>query len=231
MRNTNRILRIFMRIFAFGVLFLVTFGVFSLLLIAIEQPFFERRYREKVGIERPHLFIFPVLVISPVSGDKEYNVEIVFLENYSTIAPVEFPGWDKLGDSIDKAGGGYAVAKNSQYSFIIPQGQEKLLNKQISQNIPVYERTIRDASFKVTSLDGGRQLIKVSFWYGDRVDVVWYEATDKVVIPKHFFHYSENGYYLISHLKAFAAAIIVWIVGSIFYCKKKRRSQFTLSSD
>ncbi|GAG56019.1 unnamed protein product, partial [marine sediment metagenome] len=179
-------------------------------------PFFERRYREEVGIERPHLFKFPAVVIGIVGGDKRGNAEIVFLEVPSWGGSLNISGSGKLADFIDKAGSGYVLAKNSPYSFIIPQGQENFLSRQISQNPPVYGGSkLRDASFKVTPLDESRQLVKVSVWDSDRVDVVWYEATDKAVIPKHFLHYSENGYYLVCQLKALAAAIIVWIVGSI----------------
>lgn len=220
-------MRIFLRILALGFLFLVTFGVFSLLWIAIEQPSFERKYREKVGIERPHLFIFPAVVITAGGEGGSYKAQIVLLEDFSTITPQG----DNLADFTDKAGSGYVLVKNSPYSFLIPQGQENFLNRQIAQNPPVLERTIRKVSFKVTSLDKSRQFVKVSIWYGDRVDVVWYEATDRAVTPKYFFHYSKGGYWLISQMKTFAVTVIVWIVGLVFYRKKRRRSRLLTRED
>ncbi|GAH17420.1 unnamed protein product, partial [marine sediment metagenome] len=61
------------------------------------------------------------MVIGIVGGDKRGNAEIVFLEVPSWGGSLNISGSGKLADFIDKAGSGYVLAKNSPYSFIIPQ--------------------------------------------------------------------------------------------------------------
>jgi len=72
------------------------------------------------------------------------------------------------------------------YSFLIPQGQENLMNERL---ITVYKNKVPTADafpkFEVNQLSENRQSFEVGL-YGDGETVVWYEATDKEIFPQRY---------------------------------------------
>jgi hypothetical protein len=74
------------------------------------------------------------------------------------------------------------------YSFLVPLGQQKRINEQL---VALYRRKYQERGIdsfpwvKVEQIDKDRQLLEVGLSGDPSELVVWYEATDKEVFPRH----------------------------------------------
>ncbi len=118
--------------------------------------------------------LFPILVIS--GGDQSPTAKAIYYRDLKNV-----------------------TGQMSSYSFLVPKGKEELLNSQLrnqsrSLMSPPDFNSESDnpwfASFEVKEIAPGRQTIRLSnTWDDDRVNIGWYEATDKESFPKKYRYY------------------------------------------
>ncbi len=152
---------------------------------------------------------FPILVISPVSGGS-YEARIAFK-------------WS-LNEYLKNTPG---------HTFIVPNGQEDLLNKNLDAKYTYYNLPTNDqgsypcgtGGFKVEKrLPNGHQLIKVNgTWDDDRVNIGWYEASREGFKPLYYQFYFGPGVAMSAGFSGFAANFMLWLIGVIGYNVYRRK--------
>src|SRR5437879_4367547 len=149
---------------------------------------------------------YPVLVITPDEQTGGYRAEVI--------------QWQGLADFR---------RENPEYSFLVPEGQDAVLQSQMPRDTFV-KRTLAhqesrtdavSARFEVTRLRSGRQKLIVSgSWYRNQNASVrsWYEAEAHQVYPKYM---NEGDTYGIYHRDAFLLVASVDLAGLGFYLRRR----------
>jgi hypothetical protein len=108
---------------------------------------------------------------------------------------------------------------HSNYSFLLPAGQDQLLQDQIvaSYNAKFGVHGGKGyPTFKRETIDFNHQYIEV-YMHGDpHDDVFWYEATDKTLEPKYYMVFGAFHLLLMAALAIGMAAIECWLIMGFF---------------
>lgn len=130
---------------------------------------------------------FPVLVIIPKADGSRYQADTVYYAERE-----EF------------------LKKNQEYTFLVPPGQEEILNAQLAK-----------AYFKVQQLAEERQLLEVFFTKDPEwINTGWDEATERNIVPKYHKSYSESRLLVgivISTVFVWGVGYAVFLVGRYLY--------------
>jgi hypothetical protein len=114
---------------------------------------------------------------------------------------------------------------HSNYSFLLPAGQDQVLQDQIvaSYNAKFGIHGGKGyPTFKRETIDTNRQYIEV-YMHGDpHDDVFWYEATDKTIEPKYYMVFSAFHLLLMGLLAIGMVAVECWVLVGIF--RRRRRA-------
>ncbi len=91
------------------------------------------------------------------------------------------------------------LKEHPNYAYLIPEHQTEKFEGQIKSNTRANQASSNpdsesappwDAFFTVKTISPDRQAFKVyATWDDDRVNVGWYEATDKEIFPQHYTTY------------------------------------------
>jgi|SRR6266478_3521524 len=118
---------------------------------------------------------------------------------------------------------------HSNYSFLLPAGQDQLVQDQIvaSYNAKFGIHGGKGyPTFKRETIDANHQYIEL-YMHGDpHDDVFWYEATDKTVEPKYFMIFSAFHLLFMVALAIGMTAVECWIAVGVLH-KRKGRSVVT----
>lgn len=114
----------------------------------------KEKFKQAVGENIPAEF--PVLVITPDEGNEKHKAQLVYKKDLEDF-----------------------LKKNVTYTYLVPEGQDDYLNKEIAKKYPW------QAGFKVKQLPDGKQFLEVVYqWDDDHANRGWYEATDKQIFPE-----------------------------------------------
>ncbi len=148
--------------------------------------------------------LFPILVITPGHAPDEYRAKTVFYKD--------------LNDYL---------AKNRNYTFLVPAGKDEELNEELKQNSrasrtpPSFDWESPEpwwAFFEAERLSDGRQYLEVYHtWDDDRDNTSWYEATDKEVFPRYHQLYFGPGVVLAVTPISFLINCALWIASLSAY--------------
>lgn len=177
---------------------------------------------------------FPVLVIIP-GKDNQLDCGIVYYRRWKDLL--------KKSSESDK----------KLFTYLVPKGKEKILHDKIfkknqsNQKYLTYDDDSPDlwfavfnafkanpqfADFKVDYLSDGRQLLKVECtWDSDRVNVGWYEATDKHIFPKKYLYYFGPDVALRTIIFSFILTSITWIFAEVYINKRRKKYYKQLKQD
>lgn len=153
----------------------------------------EGRFKKEVGADIPA--IFPVLVITRDVQPDSYRAQIIEYRQFAQFKE-----------------------EHPRYSLLVPQGKEQGLRKQIiARNRSRRNDTSWDspdpweATFHVKQISPSRQAFEVhSTWDDDRVNIGWYEATEKELFPKFHMFYFGPGIVLPLFPVSLGITIFIW---------------------
>ena len=181
-------------------LFIINCVIVNAVLFNVTVPF----YKYKVSENPPDMF--PVLILTKGEGDTKYTPQIVYSKYLNNF-----------------------ISENKKYTYIVPPNEYEELQKQIkkknrendkSLNLS-YEDVPWDSDFKVEKFDNDKQFLKVECtWDDDRVNIGWYEASDKKIAPKYYQSYFGPGVGMNLLWTSFLITSGIWILVFILY---KRR--------
>jgi hypothetical protein len=191
-------------------------GLFFLTLMPWVSHFTDVQARlRKVPVGSRIPSIFPVLVVS--GGDKpgDYRAKVVYhedLQEYLKTLP--------------------------SYSYLVPEGQEKSLNRYLKDSLHGKAWTFDDQQgwmdpgwFSAKTLPGGRQLLEVHRSFDDdRVNVGWYIADVKSFRPTYYQFYFGPRLVLRAFPQSLLANGILWVVlyGVYWWIRRTRVRQSAL---
>lgn len=182
----------FLKVTLLIVLFFTTFFTVNSFFFKAE----EEQTKKIVGSDIPASF--PILVVTQDFANKNYKVDIIYFS--------KLPNFKK---------------ENPNYSFLVPQGYDDKLNKELHHKSQLYDYNKGEywnAAFKVERLKNGKQFLEVEYDEDDdRKNIGWYEATEKDVFPKYHKSYFGPGLSLGILPKSFAITALIWVVGFLIY--------------
>ena len=143
-------------------------------------------FKQEVRENIPEMF--PILVITPGEGNKKYKAQLVYKKDLEDF-----------------------LKKNLKYTYLVSEGQDDYLNREISGKYPWQAR------FKVERLTNGKQLLEVVYqWDDDHANRGWYEATDREIFPKYYQCYFGPAIAFQALAKGFGRALILWAIVGVF---------------
>ena len=151
--------------------------------------------------------IFPILIITPGGKDGTYKAQIVYKKDLNSF-----------------------IENNQEYTYLVPEDSEGRRDKEILQ----FPRSGDQwhAAFTVEESVDGRRSAKVECtWDDDRVNIGWYEATDKEIFPKHYQFYFGPGLVMRAFPIAFALDVTVWVAVFVARRRSKKRRINSISID
>jgi hypothetical protein len=121
------------------------------------------------------------------------------------------------------------IAEHPTYTFLVPVEDKKRLQKSIKDSgVPgpsaysVDSDSAWATSFEVLKDSGATQSLKVErISDGDYVNVGWYEATDKEIVPQKYQTNFLGGYMQASFI-AVPATVVLWIVSLVTFFVLRR---------
>ncbi len=159
-------------------------------------PLEERIFKVKVGPDMPDAF--PVLVLTRDEKSRTYRSHVVFGPELANF-----------------------MAQNRDFTFLVPEREEaRLLEELRNATDPRSEQKPFSASLEVRRLSTDRQSLRLEYdLYDDLVNVGWYEATAKSIVPKYQKRHGDIGLLLVP---AFLLTGLAWGVGFAVYFVLRR---------
>ena len=183
---------------------LLILAIIGSLPVACITTFFiaDHSYKHEVHGELPGYF--PIVVVTPGQA------QIVWKENLATF-----------------------IEEHPDYSFLVPPDKIEKYREQVRDNVRANQTPVNfdqsspipwDADFEMHSLSHGRQGFKVDATFDDdRMNVGWYEATDKEIFPTYHKFYFGPGLVLGLAPIVIGVTILSWIVGGFAFKYFQRR--------
>ncbi len=120
--------------------------------------------------------MFPMLIVYPQTTGRSLSVKPIYHKDYSLL-----------------------LQNEKNFSFLIPIGTEDKINELLKQQSRGYKRPMDfntesespwEARVTVERTENGKQAIRFfETWDDDRINIGWYEASDKTFVPKRYLFY------------------------------------------
>lgn len=113
------------------------------------------------------------------------------------------------------------------YSYLVPLGKETEFRQRIERKVRARQSPPNfdwnspmpwSATFKIEGVSNGQQQLMVNATFDDdRMNIGWYEATEKEIFPRYHTLYFGPGQVLGTFPVAILLTVALWVVGRIIY--------------